>query len=120
MHLHLPKPLHGWRAFVGEVGIIVIGVLIALGAEQIVETWQWREKVGVVRKSLIGELANDRARWEVDIATTPCFRGSIDKLDRWARDGGTGDVTAAGSRRNGLVWMHSANWNRATGSHTLG
>ena len=21
MHLHLPKPLHGWRQFVGEVGI---------------------------------------------------------------------------------------------------
>ena len=28
MHFHLPKPLHGWRAFAGEVGIIVIGVLI--------------------------------------------------------------------------------------------
>lgn len=38
MHLHLPKPLHGWRAFAGEVGIIVLGVLIALGAEQLVET----------------------------------------------------------------------------------
>ena len=30
MHFHFPKPLHGWREFVGEVGIIVIGVLIAL------------------------------------------------------------------------------------------
>jgi hypothetical protein len=30
MHFHLPKPLHGWREFAGEVGIIVIGVLIAL------------------------------------------------------------------------------------------
>jgi hypothetical protein len=35
MHVHLPKPQHGWRAFAGEVGIIVIGVLIALGVEQI-------------------------------------------------------------------------------------
>ena len=34
MHFHLPKPLHGWRVFVGEVGIIVIGVLIALGTQQ--------------------------------------------------------------------------------------
>ena len=33
MHFHLPKPLHGWREFVGEVAIIVLGVLIALGAE---------------------------------------------------------------------------------------
>jgi len=32
MHFHLPKPLHGWREFAGEVGIIVIGVLIVLGA----------------------------------------------------------------------------------------
>ena len=38
MHVHLPKPLHGWRAFVGEVGIIVLGVLIALGAGQIAES----------------------------------------------------------------------------------
>ena len=28
-------PIHGWRAFWGEVGIIVIGVLIALGARQV-------------------------------------------------------------------------------------
>ena len=37
MLFDLPKPLHGWRALFGEVGIIVIGVLIALGAEQVVE-----------------------------------------------------------------------------------
>lgn len=35
MHIHLPKPLHGWREFLAEVGIIVLGVLIALGAEQL-------------------------------------------------------------------------------------
>ena len=34
MHFRLPKPLHGWREFVGEVAIIVLGVLIALAAEQ--------------------------------------------------------------------------------------
>jgi len=44
MHFHLPKPLHGWREFVGEVGIIVIGVLIALGAGQVVESLQWADK----------------------------------------------------------------------------
>ena len=37
MHIHLPKPLHGWRALIGEVGIIVVGVLIALGAEQLLK-----------------------------------------------------------------------------------
>jgi hypothetical protein len=45
MHFHLPKPLHGWRAFVGEVGIFVVVVLIALGAEQVVEDWHWHQQV---------------------------------------------------------------------------
>ena len=56
MHFHLPKPLHGWREFVGEVGIIVIGVLIALGAEQILEDWRWHEKLAAAQKSIDYEL----------------------------------------------------------------
>ena len=55
MHFHLPKPLHGWREFVGEVGIIVIGVLIALGAEQVVESMHWRSEVAAERQALLAE-----------------------------------------------------------------
>jgi len=58
MHFHLPKPLHGWRAFAGEVGIIVIGVLIALGADQLVEDWHWKTDVAAERKSLLQEAAD--------------------------------------------------------------
>jgi hypothetical protein len=59
MHVHLPKPLHGWRELVGEVGIIVLGVLIALGFEQLVDAWQWREKIGRAENSMRLELAED-------------------------------------------------------------
>ena len=58
MHFRLPKPLHGWREFAGEVGIIVVGVLIALGAEQVVEATHWRSEVAAERQSLLQE-AND-------------------------------------------------------------
>ena len=40
----LPKPLHGWREFAGEVGIIVLGVLIALGAGQVAEKAHQRQE----------------------------------------------------------------------------
>ena len=120
MHFHLPKPLHGWREFIGEVAIIVLGVLIALGGEEIVESWQWHEKVAVVRKSLMGELANDRGRWEVDMGTARCAVRDIDQLDRWAQSDASAipppkTMIGGGS----FFWMHSANWNLAGGSQTL-
>ncbi|MBV9062475.1 MAG: hypothetical protein JOY77_06055, partial [Alphaproteobacteria bacterium] len=37
MDIHKPKPIRNWREFLKEVGIIVLGVSIALGAEQAVE-----------------------------------------------------------------------------------
>jgi hypothetical protein len=52
MHFHLPKPLHGWRALAGEVGIIVVGVLIALAAEQLVESVRDRTQVRHGEESL--------------------------------------------------------------------
>ena len=123
MHIHhLPKPLHGWRAFLGEVGIIVLGVLIALGAESAVEAVALDiYKVDVIRASLMGELANDRARWENDIAFVGCARADVHRLQACSsRAGGDGaGPTARNIRPNGLFWMHSANWTLATGSQTL-
>jgi hypothetical protein len=121
MHFHLPKPLHGWRAFAGEVGIIVLGVLIALAAGQLADEWQWQQKVGIVRKSLMGELGNDRARWQANMSFVPCARREILLVDRWATKGDPNipaPDTSAWSA--GLFWwMHWANWNLATSSGTL-
>jgi hypothetical protein len=36
MHLHRPKPLHGARELLTEIGVIVVGIIIALGLEQAV------------------------------------------------------------------------------------
>jgi hypothetical protein len=59
VQVNLPKPLHGWRAFVGEVGIIVLGVLIALAFGQLVDAWQWRGKVSRAEAAMRLELAED-------------------------------------------------------------
>jgi hypothetical protein len=59
MRFRLPKPMHGWRAFVGEVGIIVLGVLIALAFGQLIDAWQWSDKVGHAETAMRLELAED-------------------------------------------------------------
>jgi hypothetical protein len=58
MDVHLPKPLHGWRAFAGEVGVIVLGVLIALGAQQLAENLAWRQKVDAALADMNNELGS--------------------------------------------------------------
>jgi hypothetical protein len=56
LDIHKPKPWHGWREFAKELGTIVLGVLIALGAEQGVEWLHWRHEVHVAREALAYDL----------------------------------------------------------------
>ena len=80
MHFHLPKPLHGWREFVGEVGIIVIGVMIALGAEQLIERWHDREKVDRAIEALRVEVGkHEFASAEIEM-TTHCIFAQIEAI----------------------------------------
>ena len=80
MHFHLPKPLHGWREFAGEVGIIVIGVLIALGAEQLLGDWHWRNEVHETDRRLRAEMAFDLSNAYERFAIDPCLRPRLAQL----------------------------------------
>lgn len=59
MRFHLPEPPDGWRSFVNDIVIVVIGVLIALGAQQLVESYEWRDKVRRAEAALRLELIDD-------------------------------------------------------------
>jgi hypothetical protein len=94
MHVHLPKPLHGWRAFAGEVGIIVLGVLIALGFEQLAGEWRWRQQVGTTRQAIDNELATAAEQSAGRLSIEDCLRDRIGELaarlnssnGRWTAD----------------------------------
>ena len=118
MDLHLPKPLHGWRQFVGEVGIIVLGVLIALGAEQVVQWIHAREDLRQVRAALNGELADDRARWEYMSAAESCTLKRLDALDEWVASAPS-DARLANAYPNIILNLHSSTWDIAKGSSVL-
>jgi hypothetical protein len=94
MEVHLPKPLHGWREFVGEVGIIVLGVLIALGFEQLVDQWRWHREVESTRQAIANELVDAAFQGAMRIAVEDCLRDRIGELaarlntsnGRWTAD----------------------------------
>jgi hypothetical protein len=56
MDVHKPKPWHGFREFLKEFGTIVLGVLVALGAEQAVEWLHWRHEAHVAREAIAFDL----------------------------------------------------------------
>lgn len=56
MEFHRPKPWHSAREFLKEIAIVVVGVLIAIGGEQLVEALNWRERVDAGRQSLKADL----------------------------------------------------------------
>jgi|SRR6185503_612942 len=81
MHIHLPKALHGWREVAREMAIIIASVLIALFAEQLVERWQWQNKIAAAENSMRFELLWDDGpqlyqRW----AMHPCVVSRLDAI----------------------------------------
>jgi hypothetical protein len=80
MHFHLPKPLHGWREFAGEVGIIVVGVLIALSGEQFVERLHWRSEVREADRRISDNVRYDLTNASERFAIDPCLRPRLAEI----------------------------------------
>lgn len=82
MDVHKPKgPIHGWRAFFGEVGIIVLGVLIALVAEQTVEAMNWRERAGAEREALHAEARENLGAVALRLDQNGCVANRLHALE---------------------------------------
>jgi hypothetical protein len=52
------NPPNGWNAVAWELVIVVVGVLIALGAQQAVEELRWRDEVRLTEEALTNEIAD--------------------------------------------------------------
>jgi len=81
MHVHLPKPLHGWREFAGEVGVIVLGVLIAIALEQLVEAIHWQSQVRDARGAIAEDMAQTNAAFAFRAAAHDCIAARLIKLN---------------------------------------
>jgi hypothetical protein len=90
MEVHRPKPAHGWRGFLGEVGIIVLGVLIALVAEQAVRAVEWRHKVHAAEAAMATELRDDDGpQAYARAAMHPCLQQALDGIRAGVESGAT-------------------------------
>lgn len=81
MHVHLPKALHGWRELAKEISIIVIGVLIALFFEQLVQRWEIRHKLAAAEAAMKREIFwDDGPEMLQRISIQPCINAQLDAI----------------------------------------
>jgi hypothetical protein len=92
MHFHFPKPLHGWREFAGEVGIIVLGVLIALAADALIERSSWRAKVRLADANMRVEIERNRTNAAQYSILEPCADRVLDRMTADLITGNTADL----------------------------
>lgn len=87
MHFHLPKPLHGWREFFGEVGIVVLGILIALGAEQVIQGFHDRHVADQSRRDVREEVGTDIGFYRERLQESPCIAARLKELSTIVQGG---------------------------------
>lgn len=85
MDVHKPKPWRGWRELLKEVGTIVIGVLIALSAEQAVEWLHWRSEVASERAALLDEAQANLSAVNYRIEEDACIARRLGEVEEGLR-----------------------------------
>lgn len=102
-------PRRGWRAFAGEVGVIVLGVLIAVGIGKAVEALDWRDKVASAKVALNQEIGDSG---EFNLAerqrVTPCLLRQLDRLRTAVLTAGSNGVRvpAYATKIGAQVYVH--------------
>jgi hypothetical protein len=95
MHIHLPKVVDSWRDIAKEIAIIVVGVLIALFFEQLVERWQWHRKIAAAEAAIDGELYYDDGPAIYERAAMhPCVQASLNQIRATVEEGKSRTVIA--------------------------
>lgn len=83
MDLRESRRARRWQKFARELGVIVLGVLIALGAEQAVTNWHERSQMRELRVAVDNEIALGLGTWQGRVKQQPCVDARLGELSRW-------------------------------------
>ena len=97
--MKVSTPLNGWRPFAGEVGVIVFGVLLALGAQQLVEAWQVRQDVRAFRETIDREIGFTLHTQDVRYVQIDCDLRRVAEVNAWLVNSRSGAPRSAGPGR---------------------
>ena len=74
------RPPHGWNAVAWELAIVTLGVLIALGAQQVVQWLNDRSTASETRREVTDELNSDLMSMALRQSVEPCIGRRLSEL----------------------------------------
>ena len=80
MDIHKPRPWHGWREFLKELGTIALGVSIALAAEQAVEKWRDHRQHLEAREAMNSEIYANQSLMQARSKNADCNSRRLDEI----------------------------------------
>jgi len=80
MDIHKPHAAKSWREFAVEIGTIVVGILIALSLEQLVETLREHRATAEAREAVRGEVAADLSLMQLRMDEQACVDRRLGEL----------------------------------------
>ena len=95
MHIHKPKAPHGFREFAAEIGVIVVGILIALSLEQGVDALHERGLAREAKAAIDAEVQDNVDRIAYRQGQQPCIDRRLKEITGLLADWADGKAPPA-------------------------
>ena len=119
MHIHVPKPIHGWRQFFNEVAVIVVGIAIALGGEELLATWREHHQADKSLAAIEDEVEVNLGRMQSRIDTADCIDRRLSEIAAYIESPATKRPSWVGRPQMWNMQTSAVDSARAYGSLTV-
>jgi len=118
MDIHKPKPAHNWREFLSEIGVVVLGILIALTLEEGLRALHDRDTAREAREAVNGEIRQNLSFMGGRLATQACIDHRLDEIGDILQRAGDGALSRQPHwvGQPSLWFLGDRRWQAATGS----
>ncbi len=118
MDIHKPKPLHSFREFLSEIGVVVLGILIALTLEEGLRTVHDHATAREARDAVNGEIRQNLSFMGGRLVTQSCIERRLDEIGDILQASGDGTLSRQPQwvGQPSLWFIGDRRWQAATGS----